>query len=118
MKIAVTDQNFRTVTGHRGKSRRFLVFDAQPDSVPTEIDRLDLPSALAFHEFPGGPHPVDGVDALNTGSAGTGFIRKLAERRIRVVVTGETDPIKAVVDVVAGRITPPQPDDRGHHHSH
>jgi predicted Fe-Mo cluster-binding NifX family protein len=119
MKIAVTSQNFRTVTGHGGKSRRFLIYDAQPGTPPTEVDRLDLPIEQSFHEFSGGSHPVDGVDALVTGSAGSGFIRKLAERGIRVVVTGETDPVKAVDDVLAGHITPPAPHDCDHHeHQH
>ena len=27
MKIAVSSQNFRTVTAHAGKARRFIVFD-------------------------------------------------------------------------------------------
>lgn len=118
MKIAITSQNFRTVTGHGGKTRRFLIYDAQPGTPPTEVDRLDLPIELSFHEFSGGPHPVDGVDALVTGSAGSGFIRKLAGRGIRVVVTGETDPLKAVDDVLASRITPPAPHDCDHHHQH
>ena len=34
MRIAVASQNFRTVTGHAGKSRRFLVFDVAPVRTP------------------------------------------------------------------------------------
>jgi predicted Fe-Mo cluster-binding NifX family protein len=30
MKIAVTSQDFRTVTGHAGRARNFLIYDAQP----------------------------------------------------------------------------------------
>ena len=36
MRIAVTSQNFRTVTGHAGKARRFLVFDVLNDRSITE----------------------------------------------------------------------------------
>ncbi len=27
MRIGVTSQNFRTITGHAGKTRRFLIFE-------------------------------------------------------------------------------------------
>ena len=27
MRIGVTSQNFRTITGHAGKTRRFLIYD-------------------------------------------------------------------------------------------
>jgi hypothetical protein len=66
------------VTGHGGKSRRFLIFAAQPGTPATEAGRLDLPIELSCHEFAGRANPVDGVDALITGGPGGGFIRKLA----------------------------------------
>ena len=34
MRIAVTSQNFKTITGHAGKSRRFLIYDLEPGSAP------------------------------------------------------------------------------------
>ncbi|HAF55643.1 MAG TPA: nitrogen fixation protein, partial [Thauera sp.] len=43
MRIAITSQNFRTVTAHAGKARRFLVFDLSCPCLPREIERLDLP---------------------------------------------------------------------------
>jgi len=114
VRIAITSQNFKTITGHAGKTRRFLIFEAQPGADPVEVDRLDLPRELSFHEFAGGPHPVDGTDALLTGGAGEGFVRKMAERGIRVVVTGETDPLRAVNELLQGRVVPPVP----HEHDH
>lgn len=113
MKFAVTSQDFRTVTGHAGMTRRFLVYQASvPDEV-AEVTRLDLPKELAFHGFAGGPHPIDGVDVLLTASAGEGFHRKMAARGIRVVVTGQEDPLLAVREVLAGRTTPPVPHGHG-----
>lgn len=114
MRIAITSQNFRTITGHAGKTRRFLIYHAQPGTDPVEVDRLDLPRELSFHEFGGGPHPVDGADALLTGGAGEGFVHKMAARGIRVVVTGETDPLRAVKELLQGRVVPPVP----HEHDH
>ncbi len=105
MRIAITSQDFKTVTSHAGKARRFLIFDLQPGAEPKEVDRLDLPREMTFHEFAGGPHPVDGVDAILTAGAGGGFIRKMAERGIRVVVTAETDPLQALQDLSGSRTT-------------
>ncbi len=108
MKIAITSQNFRTITGHAGKTKRFLVFEAEQGGEPVEIQRLDLPKELSFHEFhSGGPHPVDGADVIITGSAGYGFVQRLAARGIRVLVTSETDPQRAIRALFDGTLPPP-----------
>lgn len=126
MRIAVTSQNFRTITGHAGKSRRFLIFEAMAGATPREVERLDLPKEMSFHEFHGdGAHPVDGVDAVITGSCGAGFARRLAGRGIRVAVTEVEDPLAAVQAYAEGRLVPVDParmtcehHDHGHHHHH
>ena len=106
MKIAVTSQNFRTITAHAGKTRRFLIYEVLPSAAPQEVARLDLPPELAFHAFRGTHHPVDGVKALITGGAGDGFRVRLAQRGIEVVVTAETDPVQAIQDYIAGVVKP------------
>jgi predicted Fe-Mo cluster-binding NifX family protein len=102
MKIAVTSQNFRTVTPHAGRTRRFLVYSAEPAAAPVEIDRLDLPKEMAMHEFhQDGPHPLDTVDVVIAGSFGDGFARRMARRGIRAVTTEKADPKEAVRDFLA-----------------
>lgn len=102
MKIAVTSQNFRTVTPHAGRTRRFLVYRAEPAGEPGEIDRLDLPKELAMHEFhQDGPHPLNTVDVIIAGSFGDGFARRMARRGIRAVTTEKADPKEAVRDFLA-----------------
>ncbi|RAI33151.1 NifB/NifX family molybdenum-iron cluster-binding protein [Rhodoplanes serenus] len=124
MRIAVASQNFRTVTGHAGRTRRFLVFEAEQGVAPREVDRLDLPKELAMHEFHGsGPHPLDVVQALIAGSAGPGFIRRMAGRGITAVATSETDPVAAVTHLLAGTLPAAPPhdhdcNDHGHPHHH
>ena len=96
MKIAVTSQNFRTVTPHAGKTRRFLVYEAG-DGEPVEAGRLDLPKELSIHEFHAdGPHPLDEVDVVIAGSFGEGFAARMAARGIVVDSTELADPIEAV----------------------
>lgn len=105
MRIAVTSQNFRTVTGHAGKTRRFLVYEV--DSAGTrEIDRLDLPRELSFHEFSGQKHPVDGTAVLVTGSCGEGFRDKMTRRGIQVVITDLDDPAAAASAAYAADTSP------------
>ncbi|WP_029009181.1 NifB/NifX family molybdenum-iron cluster-binding protein [Azospirillum halopraeferens] len=119
MKFAVASQNFRTITAHAGKTRRFVLYDAEPGTPPVETGRLDLPKEMAFHGFAGGPHPLDAVDVVIAGSAGPGFVARLRERGVVTVATAETDPLTAVAAYLDGTLPPPDPHDgHGHGHSH
>lgn len=104
MKIAVTSQNFKSVTGDTGKSRRFIVFDIGLPGDSPEVVWLDLPMEMSFQEFSGEVHPLDSVDVILTASAGRALITKVAQRGIRVVTCGESDPRKAVRDFLRGAI--------------
>jgi predicted Fe-Mo cluster-binding NifX family protein len=117
MKIAIASQNRKTVTGHAGMSRRFVVWEAADGGEPVEVERLDLPKEMAFHNFHGqGPHPLDVADVLIVASCGAGFAGRMAARGIRVVQTAETDPVKAVRDFLAGTLAPPDPNAQDHGH--
>ena len=105
MRIAVTSQNFRTVTGHAGRARRFIVFETADNEPPREVERLDLDADMVIHGFDhSARHPLDGMDALITGGAGEGFVRHLAARGVRVVATAESDPLLAVAAFLAGHV--------------
>lgn len=115
--FAVTSQNFRTITGHAGKARRFILFDALSPNEITEIGRLDLPLEMAMHGFDDRQqHPLDGTDLLITGGAGDGFVMHMARRGVRVVRTGETDPVEAIRGCYLGTLKPPVPHDHDHAH--
>ncbi len=120
MRIAVTSQNFRTITGHAGKARRFMILDAAGVKAPAVIGKLDLPRTMSMHEHPrGAPHPIDDVEVIVTAGCGAGFIAKMAERGIRVVTTAETDPIRAAGAVACGEPLPPGlPEAEHEHHGH
>lgn len=106
MKIGVTSQNFRTITGHAGKARRFLVYSRGDDGVPVEIDRIDLPKEASMHEFRGTDHPLDDLDVLISGGCGSGFRQRMASRGVEVITTSETDPETAVNAVLLGQSLP------------
>ena len=110
MKIGVTSQNFRTITGHAGKTRRFLIYEGEPGGEPREIERLDLPKEMAMHQFRGDDHPLFGLDWLITAGCGAGFIQRLAAHGVQVVVTGEQEPAQAVRKLLRGEpLAPPAP---------
>ena len=105
MRIAVSSQNFRTVTGHAGRARRFLVFEADGEAPLREVERLDLDATMAIHGYDHqAAHPLDGMNVLITGGAGEGFVRHLAARGVQVVATDESIPELAVAAFLAGRV--------------
>lgn len=121
MKFAVTSQNFRTITGHAGRARRFLIYSLDDEGEPVEVERLDLPKEHCFHEWHGRddePHPVDGVDVMITASSGPGFIQRMARRGIRAATTSETDPVTAVRLFLQDRLPPGEEHDHDHEHHH
>ena len=118
MKIAVSSQNFRTITAHAGKSRRFLLFDATTPCSPQECERIELAAEMVFHNFRGGPHPLDGVAAILTASAGGGFVARMAARGTEVVVCGGSDPRSAVRDYLSGLLKPAAVTCHDHDHGH
>jgi len=114
MKIGITSQNFRTITGHAGKTRRFLIYEADPETGEvTELERLDLPKEMSMHAYSRPePHPIEHLDILITGGCGQGFINRLTMSGVRVYVTGEEDPLRAVQLLITGQpLPPPAPHD-------
>lgn len=120
MRIAVSSQNFRTVTPHAGRARRFLVFEVEEGGEVNEVDRLDLAKEFAMHDWQGGgAHPLDAVDVLIAGSFGEGFGQRMAARGIVAVRTDQTDPLEAVKHYLAAKHEVSGPScDHGHRHQH
>ena len=104
MKIAVTSQNRKEVTGHAGRCRKFWVFEVQDqDIVGREL--LELAKEQCLHDMaPGIAAPLEAVNVLIVGGMGSGLRERLARQRIRVVVTQEKDPERAVRLWLAGEL--------------
>jgi hypothetical protein len=110
MLVAVTSQDFTTVTGHAGQARRWLLFQLEPGLPARELRRIELAKEQVFHHWTDqGPHPLDGITAILTTSAGDSFFTRMQERGVSVVLTGETDPAQAVTAWHAGTVRPPKP---------
>ena len=104
MKIAVTSQNRKMVTGHAGKCRKFWIYEIDDKRIVNKT-LLELALDQSLHEsHGGGPHPLDGIDVLISGGAGQGLIRRLNSMGIQGLVTPETEPDSAVADYLKGTL--------------
>lgn len=113
MKIAIASQNWLTVTNHPGKTGRFRVFEVASGHGVREVERLELPVELHIHTFKGDDeHPLYGVDVIIAGTAGTGFISRMAARGVMVEITSEKDPMAAITQYLNGTLPAASP----HHH--
>jgi len=115
MKIAVTSQNRKTVTGHAGKCRKFWIYDVEGCEVKDKR-LLELPIEQSFHESsPHTPHPLDEVNVLISGGMGSGLQGRLKQKGILAVSTAETDVERAVAEWLNGTLKELPP---GHLHDH
>ncbi|WML92128.1 nitrogen fixation protein [Thiothrix lacustris] len=102
MKIGVTSQNLRTVTGHASKARSFLMYEWTTEQVLQPLESLDLSMDMSIHAWDKrGDHPLLALDYLITGPCGKSFINQMKQYGVRVRTTDETDPLVAVQQLVA-----------------
>lgn len=121
MKIAISFQNQREITGHAGKASRFLIFTVDPEE-QTILERevINLPPKDILHnrfhnsENPYSPHLIFDVDIVITGGAGAGFVNRLASQGVQVIITSEKDPETAIDLLFKGELPSIQPHE--HHH--
>jgi predicted Fe-Mo cluster-binding NifX family protein len=119
MKIGITSQNFRTITGHAGKTRRFLVYEVDPDGQVAEADRWDLPKTMSLHEYHGQDHPLFDLDVLITAGCGDNFRQRMQQHGVVVVTTASSDPADTLRRYLDNEDLPPAaPHDHGTDHTH
>jgi predicted Fe-Mo cluster-binding NifX family protein len=116
MKIAITSQNRREVTGHAGKCRKFWIYEISDGKIGAP-NLLELPKEQSFHESsPQTPHPLDEVQVLITGGMGMGLSNRLSMKGIEGIITSETSPDKAVAAYLNGSLERLAAHDHGHAH--
>jgi len=119
MKIAVTSQNRKTITGHAGKCRKFWVYEIEGNE-PLKRTLIELAMDQSFHESKHAAHPLDDVNVLISGGMGQGLQFRLKQKGIQAICTAETDPDRAVQFWLAGTLDelPPEMHDHNHDHNH
>ena len=106
MKFAVASEDFQSIADHAGRATRFMVFEAEKDREPVEVGRIDLTEEQTVHNYQGGAHPLDGVEVLIAGSAGSCFIEKMQALGITTVVVRGVTPEAAVAAYLEGLLGP------------
>ena len=110
MRIAVASTDWVKVSGHAGRARRWLVFEAGDDRRLGAPERVELAPEMVFHHFEDDrPHPLDGIAALIAVSAGEGFMARMKRRGIDARLTAEADPERAVREYLDETLPPPKP---------
>lgn len=110
MRIAICSADFKQMSGHAGHARNWLVFEGETDGDATLVERVELaPEAIFHHSRFNEGHPLNGINAMLTRSAGDNLLNKLRDRGVDARVTRERDPARAARDYLAGRLAPPPP---------
>jgi len=122
MKIAITSQNRKKITGHAGRCRNFWIFEIEEGSI-CDRQLLELPKEQSFHDSHGlSTHPLDDVDVLLTAGMGTGLSKRLQRKGIKAVITTQTEDIEEGVKLfLQGNLKAEEPHSHIHwegHHDH
>lgn len=96
LRIAVSSQNRRTITGNAGRCRRFWVYEIRKNRVDGKTLReLTLKETL-LSSLPDKDHPLGDVHVMLTGEVSPFLYQRLQYGGIRPFVTEESDPDEAV----------------------
>jgi predicted Fe-Mo cluster-binding NifX family protein len=121
MKIAITSQNRRTVSGHAGKCTRFYIFDINKEKeiVSKELFELD-PEMMLHNHFhgpnPEGDHPLFAMNVIITGDMGAGFPIKMKSKGIQAIMTDVVEVDEVIEKALAGTLEMLPP--KAHAHKH
>ena len=107
MKIAIATDDFTQVSGHAGQARHWLLYDCQPGDGTAIAQRIELERREVFHHWDSdAPHPLDTAEIIVARSAGDGFLRRMQNRGVDVLLTSETDATVALGRILAGEALP------------
>ena len=76
MKIAITSQNKKHVTGHAGKCRKFWVLEVLDNQLITK-ELIELPKEASIRASGQLPEALEGIDKFITSGMGEGMQRRL-----------------------------------------
>lgn len=103
MRIAVTSQNRKSITGHAGKCSKFFVYSAEPGQ-PIARQLIEIDKEQSMHHSHTQPQALGAIDVLVSGGMGDGLKGRLQQSGIQVIVTAETDPDHVVAAILDNRV--------------
>ena len=106
MKIAVSSADGKTICGHLGKCRSFIIYETEGGSI-TGKSLTGTAGACPSHGGDGNHNvsPFAGCHAVITQGMGQGMLSGLVQAGIQPVITGQTDPDAAVMSFLRGELT-------------
>lgn len=109
MKIALSFQDGKTISGHAGRCTKFLVYDIQENNyVSRSILEIDEERTIhnVLHDLmlPFMDHPIFNMDVIISNSMCNGFIKKMRIKGIEAVPTEEVEPDRAVQMYLSGEL--------------
>lgn len=100
MKLAISSQNKKEVTGHAGKCLKWWIYEIENKEVK-DTHYLELEKGQSFHDTHGNQeHPLDNVDILISLGMGDGMKRRLESKGIEAIITEDKSLDNAVASVV------------------
>lgn len=105
MNIAVSSTDGKTICGHLGKCRSFIIYETDGKEI---INKYLKNTAGACPSHGGGGHnvsPFDGCHAVITQGMGQGMLNGLVQAGIQPVITDQTDPDTAIISFLKGRLS-------------
>ena len=106
MRIAVSTTDGKTICGHLGKCKSFIVYNAEGAEV-LEKNLLDIGGLCPGHGADHGAHnvsPFAGCHAVITQGMGQGMMDGLKQANVLPVITDLSDPDVAVAKFLAGQL--------------
>jgi len=109
MKIAVSTADGKTICGHLGKCRSFIIFETDGVEIKGRA-LLNTGGACPGHGKEDHPHthnisPFEGCRAVITQGMGGGMLQGLKAAGIKPVITELSDPETAVRQFLGGGIS-------------
>ncbi len=109
MKIALTFQNGRTISGHAGHCTKFIIYTIDNEHIVSNTV-IEIEKERTFHNvlhnlmLPFMDHPLFNVDVIMSGSLSNRFVEKMKLKGVEAIRTAETSPEEAVKKFIAGEL--------------
>lgn len=110
MRIAVSTMDGKTICGHLGKCRSFIIFEAEGGVIKDR--RIESVGGMCPGHADAGSKerahnvsPLTGCSAVITQGMGQGLLNGLVQAGIQPVITQHTDPETAVMLLLSGGIS-------------